>query len=131
MEDWADGAGTDNGASALVEASKRAVRRWHARLTLAVWKATAARATGPDVRVGRRQKSGDLQERGCPFPGMGVFAPPSPSFQNVWCVRGTEILVEIVRRSCNPRAKQAIYPVTGSQFAPTVGHTQEPRTCGG
>ena len=37
VEDWEDGAGTDHGASALVEASKRTFRRWGARLTLAVW----------------------------------------------------------------------------------------------
>ena len=36
LDDWGDGAGTDNGASALVEASERAFRRWDARLTLAV-----------------------------------------------------------------------------------------------
>ena len=41
-----------------------------------------------------RQKLGVPQERGCPFPGDGVFAPPSPFFKNVLCVRETEILVE-------------------------------------
>ena len=51
VEDWGNGAGTDNGASALAEASKRAFRRWDARLTLAVWRATAARAIGPGARV--------------------------------------------------------------------------------
>ena len=38
--------------------------------------------------------SGLPQERGGPFPEMGVFAPPSPFFKNVECVRETEILVE-------------------------------------
>ena len=28
------------------------------------------------------------------FPEMGVFAPPSPFYKNVKCVRETEILVE-------------------------------------
>ena len=37
VEDWGDGAGADNSNSALVEASKRALRRWDARLTLSVW----------------------------------------------------------------------------------------------
>jgi hypothetical protein len=37
VEDWGGGAGTDNGASALAEASRRASCRWDARLTLAVW----------------------------------------------------------------------------------------------
>ena len=37
VEDWGDGAGADKGNSALMEASKRALRRWDARLTLAVW----------------------------------------------------------------------------------------------
>jgi len=36
MEDWGDGAGTDSGASVLVEASKRAFHLWDARPTLAV-----------------------------------------------------------------------------------------------
>ena len=35
-EDWEDGVGADKGNSAMVEASKRALRRWDARLTLAV-----------------------------------------------------------------------------------------------
>jgi hypothetical protein len=43
--DWGDGAGSGNSDSALVEASKHAFRRWDARLTLPVWRATAARAT--------------------------------------------------------------------------------------
>jgi hypothetical protein len=50
VDDWGDWAGADNGNSALVEASTRALRRWDARLSLAVWRATAARATGPGVR---------------------------------------------------------------------------------
>ena len=36
VEDWGDGVGADNGNSALVDASKRALRRWDARLMLAV-----------------------------------------------------------------------------------------------
>ena len=68
VEDWGDGAGIDNGYSALAEASKRAFRRC-ARLTLALWRATVARATaGP-----RRQKSVVSQERGFPFPGYRGF----------------------------------------------------------
>jgi hypothetical protein len=51
VDDWGDGAGSGNSDSVLVEASKHAFRRWDARLTLAVWRATAARATGPGVRV--------------------------------------------------------------------------------
>ena len=51
VDDWGDGAGVGNGNSALVEASKRALHRWDAVRTLDVWRATAARATGPDVRV--------------------------------------------------------------------------------
>ena len=46
VEDWGGGAGKDTGASALVEALKRAFRRWDACLTLAVWQATEERATG-------------------------------------------------------------------------------------
>jgi hypothetical protein len=81
VEDWGDGAGTDNGASALVEASKRAFRRWDARLTLAVWRATAARATGPGVRVVKNR--GSRRNGAALFPELGVFAPPSPFFKNV------------------------------------------------
>ena len=51
VEDWGDGAGAENGSNALVEASKRAFRRWDARLTLPVWRATAARVTARGVRV--------------------------------------------------------------------------------
>ena len=36
VDGWGDCSGTDNGASALVEASERAFRRWDARLTLSV-----------------------------------------------------------------------------------------------
>ena len=43
VEEWGDGAGADNGNSALVEASKCALRRWDALLTLAVWRAAALR----------------------------------------------------------------------------------------
>jgi len=81
VEDWGGGNGTDNGAGALVEASKRAFRRWDARLTLAVWRATAARATGPGVRV--VQNRGSLRNGAPLFPEMGVFAPPSPFFKIV------------------------------------------------
>ena len=38
---WGDGVGTDNGASALL-VSKRAFRRWDARLSLAVWRGPPA-----------------------------------------------------------------------------------------
>ena len=51
--DWGDGAGAESGTSALVEASKYSLRRWDARLSLAVWRATAARATGSDVHVAK------------------------------------------------------------------------------
>ena len=80
-ESWGDGAGTDNGASVLVEASKRAFCRWDARLTLAVWRATAARATGPGVRVVKNR--GSRRNGPALFPEMGVFAPPSPFLKNV------------------------------------------------
>ena len=81
MEDWGDGAGTGTGASALVDASKRAFRRWDARLTLAVWRATAARATGPGVCFFKYR---ELRRNGTAlFPEMGVLAPPSPFFKNV------------------------------------------------
>ena len=63
--DWGDGAGIDNGARALVKASKRTFRRWDARLTLAVWQATAARATGPGVRVVKIEGPAGT---GLPFP---------------------------------------------------------------
>ena len=80
VEDWGDGVGADNGNSALVEASKRALRRWDARLTLAVWRATAARATGPGVRVA---KNWGPRRKGCAaFPETGVFVPPSPFYNN-------------------------------------------------
>ena len=73
MEDWGVGAGADNGNSALVEASKRALHRWDARLTSAVWRATIARATSPGVRVAKK--------RGSRRNETGVFAPPF-SFYN-------------------------------------------------
>ena len=63
-----------------------------ARLTLAVWRATAARATGPGVRVDKNR--GSRRNRAALFPEMGVFAPPSPFFKNVLCVRKFEILIE-------------------------------------
>ena len=92
VEDWGDGAGTDNGASARVGASKRAFRRWDTRLALAVWWATAARATGPGVRVVKNW--GSSRNEAALSLEKGVFAPPSPVFKNVQCVRETQILVE-------------------------------------
>jgi len=80
VEDWGVGAGADNGNSALVEASKRALRRWDARLTLAVWRATAARATGPGVRVAKNW--GSRRNGSATFPETGVFAPSSPFYNN-------------------------------------------------
>jgi len=53
VDGWGDGTGADHGNSVLVEASKCALRRWDARLALAVWRATAARAPGPDVHVAK------------------------------------------------------------------------------
>ena len=79
VKDWRDGAGTDNGASALVETSKRAFRRWDARLTQDVWRATAVRATGPGVRVVKNR--GSRRNGAALSPEMGVFAPPSPFFR--------------------------------------------------
>ena len=81
VDDWGDGAGADNEANALVEASKRAFRRWDARLTLAVWRATAARATGPGVRVVKNW--GSRGNGAVPFPETGAFAPSSPFHKNV------------------------------------------------
>ena len=80
VEDWGDGAGADNGNSAFVEASKRALRRWDARLTLSVWRATAVRATGPGVRVAKNW--GFRRNGSATFPETGVFAPPSPCYNN-------------------------------------------------
>jgi len=65
----------------LVEASKRAFRIWDARLTLALWRATAARATGPGVRVVKNR--GSRRNGAALSPEMGVFACPSPFFTNV------------------------------------------------
>ena len=80
VEDWGDGVGADNDNSALVEASKRALRRWDARLILAVWRMIAARATGPSVRVAKHW--GSRRNRAAIFPETGVFAPPSPFYKN-------------------------------------------------
>ena len=81
MEGWGDGAGIDNGASALVETSKCVFRRWDARLTLSVWRATAAHAPGPGICV---VKNREARRNGAALsPGMGVFAPPSPFFEKV------------------------------------------------
>jgi hypothetical protein len=81
VEDWGDGTGADNGANALVEASKRAFRRWDACLTLAVWRATAARATGPGVRAVKNR--GSRRNGAALSPETGLFAPPSHFFNNV------------------------------------------------
>ena len=89
VADWGDGAGADNGANALVEASKRASRRWDA--CLAVWRATVARATGLGVRVVKNR--GSRRNGAALSPETGVFAPPSPFFNNVKCVRETQILL--------------------------------------
>ena len=80
VEDWKDGTGADNGANALVKTSKRAFYRWDARLTLAVWRATAARATGPGVRVVKNW--GPRRNGNPPFPETGVFAPSAPFYNN-------------------------------------------------
>ena len=92
MEVWGDGTGTDNGASALVDASKLVFRGWDARLAVAVSRATAARATGRGVRVVKNR--GPRRNGAALLPKMGVFAPPSPFFKKVYCVRETEILLE-------------------------------------
>ena len=81
VEDWGDGVGTGNGDNALVEASKHAFRRWDARLTVAVWRATAVRATGPGVRVVKNW--GSRGNGAVPFPETGAFAPSSPFHKNV------------------------------------------------
>ena len=81
VKDWGDGAGAENGNRALVEASKRAFLRWDEYLTLAVWRATAVRATGPGVRIVKNW--GYRRSRGVLSPEMGVFAPPSPFFENM------------------------------------------------
>ena len=75
VDDWGDGAGPGNSDSALVEASKHAFRRWDARLTLAVWRATATRATGPGVRVVKNW--GSRRNGTAPFPEMGAFVSVS------------------------------------------------------
>ena len=80
VEDCEDGAGADNGNSALVETSKRALHRWDARLTFAVWRATAAWATGPGVRVAKNWES--RRNGAATFQETGVFAPSSPFYNN-------------------------------------------------
>ena len=80
VDDWGDGVGSGNSENALVEASKQALRRWDARPTLAVWRATAAWATGPGVRVVKNR--GFRRNGTAPFPEMGVFAPLSPFHNN-------------------------------------------------
>ena len=52
--------------------STSAFRRWEARVTLAVWRATSARATGPGDRVVK--KMGSLRNGAALFSEMGVFA---------------------------------------------------------
>ena len=91
MEDWGHGAGADNGNSALVDASERALGRWVARLTLAVWRATAERFTGPSVCVAKIW--GSRRNGAATFPEMGVFAPPSSFYKNGRCVRELQALV--------------------------------------
>jgi hypothetical protein len=81
VEDWEDGAGAVNGNSTLVQASKRALRRWDACLTLAVWRATTARATGPGVRVVKNR--GSRRNGAALALAMGVFEHPCPFFKNV------------------------------------------------
>jgi len=76
VEDWGNGARADNGNSALVKASKRTLRRWDARLTFVVWRATAARATGPSVCIGK--KCGSRRNGATLSPKTGVVAPSSP-----------------------------------------------------
>ena len=49
VEDRGDGAGAGGATSVLVEASKRVLRQRDARLTLAAWRATAARVSSPGV----------------------------------------------------------------------------------
>ena len=75
-----DGAGADDGNSALVEATKRALRRWDARLTLPVWRATTARASDPGVRVAKNW--GSRRNGAATFPETGVFVPPFPFHKN-------------------------------------------------
>ena len=76
MAGWGGGAGADNGANALVGLSKLAFHRWDTRLTSAVWRATAARATVPGARVAKNCRS-DI-DKAAPFRETGVLAPPSP-----------------------------------------------------
>ena len=78
VDDWEDGVGAYNGNSALVAASKCALRRWGARLMLAVWRVTAARATGPGVRVAKNL--GSRRNGVATFLETGVFAPLSPFY---------------------------------------------------
>ena len=76
VDDWGDGAGSGSSDSA----SKHAFRRWDARLTSAVWRASAARATGPGVRVVKNW--GSRRNGTAPFPERGGFAPLSPFHNN-------------------------------------------------
>jgi len=91
VEDLGDGSGADTGASALVEASNRAFRIWDARLALAVWPATAARATDPGARVVRNW--GPRRNGAALSPETGVCAPRYPFVNNVSCARDPQILV--------------------------------------
>ena len=81
VDDLGDGTGMDNSASVLAEASKRAFRRWVARLTLAVWRATAARATSRGARA--VQNRGSLRNGAALFTEMGVCIPSTPLFKNM------------------------------------------------
>ena len=91
VEDWGDGAAADNGNSVLVKVSKRALRRWNARLTLAVWRATTARATGPGVYVAKNW--GSRRNGAATLLDTGLFVPPSPLYNNGKCVRELQALV--------------------------------------
>jgi len=74
-----------------VELRKRALHQYDARLTLAVWRATAARATGPGVCVTKNW--GSRRNGAATFPEMGVFTPSSPFYNNGPCVRKIQALV--------------------------------------
>jgi len=118
LEDWGDGAGADNGNSALVEASKRALHRWDALLTLAVWRATAARATGPGVNV--FQNRGSRRNKAALSPEMGVFAPPSPLFAPMLAKTTFTRVVHSARSTLAPKRQNARRAVAGQARLKTV-----------
>ena len=63
-----------------------------ARLTLAVWRATAAaRVTGPGFCVAKNWES--RRNGAATSPKTRVFAPPSPFFNNGQCMRGLQAIV--------------------------------------